>query len=103
MPSKRYNGILFNAKQYNYVLETMNTVDAGGKLPGEKGYDAGTTLLSTLSGLVNDPYYAGIESKEKQLEEVKNVVSTYKQGAIKMLMRDDKAFKLKVMAVQLDK
>jgi len=55
------------AKQYNQWIQIANTMDEAGNMPGDNGYNEGTTLLNSLSQLIKSEDYKSMPVKEQQL------------------------------------
>jgi len=67
MPSKKINGVLLNAEQYNYMIEAMNK-----KVPGQR------TFLEEMKATIFSPAYKDIELDEDKLTVLRNIAESYK-------------------------
>jgi len=67
MPSKKINGVLLNAEQYNYMIDAMNK-----KVPGQR------TFLEEMKATIFSPAYKDIELDEDKLTVLRNIAESYK-------------------------
>lgn len=100
MPNKRLGGVILNAKQYNKWITTMNNLDARGRLPGDPDWDVSTTLLPALAGMIADPLYSQLPTREDKMDKLSTRLGVYKKAAKTLLLAGDPDLALKVLAVQ---
>lgn len=95
-PTKdRIQGVDLNAKQFNRLIALTNELDESGKLPGAKGYNAGTALQPTLLKLMADPQYAALNDEAK-VEQINHIVSLYRRGSRQQLLTEDTFLQAKI-------
>ena len=89
MPSKKINGVLLNAEQYNYMIEAMNK-----KYPGEP------TFIEAMNRLVFSPDYRSLETDEDKLQQIRNVASEYKAVGRKAVLQQFPSLRDRVLKSQ---
>ena len=89
MPSKKINGVLLNAEQYNYMIEAMNK-----KYPGEP------TFIEAMNRLVFSPDYKSLETDEDKLQQIRNVASEYKAVGRKAVLQQFPSLRDRVLKSQ---
>lgn len=85
MPSKKIDGVLLNATEYNDLIYMMNNVDASGNLPGQPGYQYGQTMLDQLMDTIDGDIYVNTETKEDRIKMLRAIVSDKRSLAVKEL------------------
>jgi len=68
MPSKKIDGVLLNADQYNYMIEAMNK-----KRPGQP------TFLEAMNTMIYSSDYRSLQLDDQKLTQLRNVASAYKK------------------------
>lgn len=100
MPSKKIDGVLLNASQYNKILTYMNKTDARGRQEGEDGFDYSLTLLPILEARILTDQYQALPTREEQREDLMDYISQFKSKAIKRVRNEDTHLDQKIIAVQ---
>ena len=100
MPSKKIDGVLLNASQYNKILTYMNKTDARGRQEGEDGFDYSLTLLPILEARILTDQYQALPTREEQREDLMDYIREFKQEAIRRLRNEDTHLDQKIIAVQ---
>ncbi len=100
MPSKKIEGVLLNAVQYNKWLTYMNQIDGKGRMPDDPRYDAGSTMLNALNKVIVSKEYKGIELDEDKLEILAGIVSSYQKAGKQVLIKEDAYLQGKIAAVK---
>ena len=97
---RKIDGVLLNNEQYNSWIKMTNEMDAFGRLPGHPEYDVSSTLLLTLEQAIVDPMYQELPTKADKLQQIKNIVSSRRSTARKILIEQDASLRYKVNSVQ---
>jgi len=100
MPTKKIDGVLLNAVQYNDIITFMNEADNSGNLPGNIGYRPGQTMLDNMMNLIDSDGYQSLETKEDKLRFLRNIASDKKSIAIKLLRQQDALLNEKILMAQ---
>jgi hypothetical protein len=100
MNPKKMDGVLLNNEQYNRWITLQSKRDADGRMPGDEGYDASTTLLGVLSVLITSPGYQAKATKKEKLQEISTTIGLYRKAAKKTLLAEDPYLQAKIDAVQ---
>jgi hypothetical protein len=93
MPDKKKGGVIFNAEQYNFLIQTAMTLDASGLLPGEKSalgtpYDSGNNMYSVMSRAIDTEEYR-LMDKEQKVQRLQQITSTFDRMALERLKQKD--------------
>jgi len=103
MNNKKIDGVQLNATQYNRWITIQNTVDLSGSVPmfpGDEGYNAAGTMLSTLTAFIQSEYYQSRPTREQKLDAINTQVSVFRSAARKILRMEDPDLDVKINAVQ---
>ena len=100
MPSKKIDGVLLNASQYNKILTYMNKTDARGRQEGEDGFDYSLTLLPILEARILTDQYQALPTREEQREDLMDYIREFRTAAIRRLRDEDTHLDQKIIAVQ---
>jgi hypothetical protein len=100
MPTKKVDGVLLNAVQYNDVITFMNEADNSGNLPGNVGYTPGQTMLDNMMNLIDSDGYQSLELNEDRLRFLRNIASDKKSIAMKLLRQQDALLNEKILMAQ---
>ena len=78
---KDINGVEMTSKEYNKYIRLFNKVDSNGRLPGDRNYNANTTVLESLRDkIIADTDYLTQNDQEKY-EEIQADISNYSKHA----------------------
>lgn len=93
MPDKKKGGVIFNAEQYNFLIQTAMTIDSNGLLPGEKTalgkpYDPSANMYSMMSRSMDTEAYR-LVAKEDKVKNLQNIVSMFDRMALERLKQKD--------------
>jgi len=76
-------------------------MDEFGRMPGDTGYDANTTLILTVEDLIkNNAEYKAAVTKADKIEMIRDVFSAYKSAARKKLLNDNALLRGKVNSIE---
>jgi hypothetical protein len=79
-PKNIVPNVPLTSKQYNQWIQIANTMDEAGNMPGDNGYNEGTTLLNSLTQMIKSEDYKSMPVKEQQLM-IKNTYNgAYRQA-----------------------
>ena len=78
MPSRKINGVLLNAEQYNFMIRRMNEPVAGEP-----------RLLDALNELIYSTDYGLLVTKEDKLAAIRATAEPYYAAGRKLLMAED--------------
>jgi len=79
-PKSIVPNVPLTSKQYNQWIQIANTMDEAGNMPGDSGYNEGTTLLNSLTQMIKSEDYKSMPVKEQQLM-IKNTYNgAYRQA-----------------------
>lgn len=101
MPQKKMGGVLLNRDQYNRYIMLAAKMDNTGKMPGDKGYQEGQTMLDELNDTINRPWYNSIEFDVDKLEELRNIVQSRRTDAREMLLIEYPDLREKIDAARI--
>jgi len=99
MPSKKIDGVLLNATQYNQIIKYMN-IDRVGRVPGDDDYDAADGMLGDLMRLIFSSSYKSLPTKEDKRNQLNKIVSERRRRAIERLRAEDSYLNTKILDVQ---
>ena len=93
MPDKKKGGVIFNAEQYNFLIQTAMTLDASGLLPGERSalgtpYDPSNNMYSVMSRAIDTEEYR-LMDKEQKTQRLQQITSTFDRMALEKLKQKD--------------
>lgn len=97
---KKISGVDLNAEQFNRLKVLTNQFDQYGRLPGQKGYEAASTLLPTLMTMIASSDYKALPTQEDKQGQISNIVSLYRKAARQQLLQEDAYLAAKVAAQQ---
>jgi hypothetical protein len=97
---KKISGVDLNADQFNRLKILSNQFDQYGHLPGQKGYDAGSTLLPTLMTMIASSDYKTLPTQEDKQGQISNIVGLFRKAARQQLLQEDAYLAAKVAAQQ---
>ncbi|MAK71964.1 MAG: hypothetical protein CMF19_07955 [Idiomarinaceae bacterium] len=101
MPPKKMGGVLLNAVQYNKLITYMNEIDGNGNMPGQPGYQYGTTMIDQLLTLMDSPGYNDDElDDEDRVMQLRAVVSGKLTQAKQALRDEDLVLNEKILDAQ---
>jgi hypothetical protein len=100
MPTKKVDGVLLNAEQYNTIITYMNEADNSGNLPGNVGYTLGQTMLDSMMNLIDSDGYQMLETKEDKLRFLRNIASSKRSIALQLLRQEDALLNEKILMAQ---
>ena len=79
--NQNINGVEMTSKEYNKYIRLFNKVDSKGRLPGDRNYNASTTVLEALRDkIIADTNYLNLNDQEKY-EEIQADISDYSKHA----------------------
>lgn len=93
MPDKKKGGVIFNAEQYNFLIQTAMTIDVNGLLPGEKTalgkpYDPSANMYSMMSRSMDTEAYRLVD-KEEKVKNLQQIASMFDKMALERLKQKD--------------
>jgi len=97
---QKIDGVLLNNEQYNQWITMTNQMDSFGRMPGDPKYDVGSTLIVQMNRELDNPRYQELPTKADKIRILKNIMSTYRSAARKVLLEQDASLRLKVNSVQ---
>jgi len=93
MPDKKKGGVIFNAEQYNFLIQTAMTMDSGGLLPGESSalgrpYDPSDNMYRSMARFIESEEYRFMD-KEQRAQGLQSIGSTFDRMALERLKQKD--------------
>jgi hypothetical protein len=93
MPDKKKGGVIFNAEQYNFLIQTSMTLDARGLLPGEKTvlgqpYDPSMNMYSIMSRAIDSEEYRVMDN-EQRTQRLQQITSMFDRMSLERLKQKD--------------
>lgn len=95
MPQRTIDGVKVTDWEYHDLVKMAGNMDQMGRMPGEAGYEYGSSMLPALKELIADPEYRGLGLDDRR-KRINAVISSFDAAARDLLKERNREFRARL-------